>query len=502
METFESLLATVTTGEDGLPVVDPATGQELGRAPERRAENLDHTVAAARAAQPAREALGHEERSRVLNAAADAVDRSAEALARLFSREQGKPLNGLGSRFEVGGVTAWVRTAATTPLEPERILDDESDQATLSYRAAGLVGAIGPWNWPAGIATWQLAPALRMGNAVVVKPSEHTPLAVLALAAIVNQVLPDGVLTVLTGDGDLGAAMAAHPAFDKLMFTGSTRTGRAIVASSASSLPRLTLELGGNDPGIVLPDADPAAIAENLFWGAFINTGQTCAALKRLYVHEAMHDDVVDALAAVAARMPMGPGIHEDSMLGPLTTADQFRIVDSLVVQAKATGGRLVVGGDPDRDALLPWVYQSVHGGTHVIVPAFEPAAVPEAIQRHQVTHTALIPALLQQLLDHPSAAERDLSSLQHLTYAAAPITQALLERAMKALPQVTFQQIYGMTELLGAITTLTPADHREGTRLRSAGRALVNTEVRVVDTETMRCRGAPSATLSAGPAP
>ncbi|PRX49364.1 phenylacetaldehyde dehydrogenase [Prauserella shujinwangii] len=351
METYETLLAAVTTPDGGLPVTDPATGEVIGRAPERGPDDLERAVTAASAAQPAWEALGHEERSRLLNAAADAVDRSAEALAHLVTREQGKPLNGPGSRFEAGGVAAWLRTAAATPLEPERVLDDESGQATLSYRAAGLVGAIGPWNWPALIASWQLGPALRMGNAVVMKPSEHTPLSVLALAEIVNQVLPEGVLTVLSGSGDLGAAMTAHPAFDKIMFTGSTRTGQAIVRSSAANLPRLTLELGGNDPGIVLPDADPAAIAEDLFWGAFINTGQTCAALKRLYVPEALHDDVVDALADVAARMPMGPGTSEDNVLGPLTTTDQFHIVDKLVEQARAAGGRFVLGGDPDRDA-------------------------------------------------------------------------------------------------------------------------------------------------------
>ncbi|EHR52179.1 NAD-dependent aldehyde dehydrogenase [Saccharomonospora marina XMU15] len=351
MQTYETLLAAVTTPDGGSSVTDPATDELIGLAPERGSADLDRAVAVARTAQPGWEALGHEERSRLLNAAADAVDASAEALAQLISREQGKPLNGPGSRFEAGGVSAWLRTAAATPLEPERVLDDESGQATLHYRAAGVVGAIGPWNWPALIAAWQFAPALRMGNTVVMKPSEHTPLSVLALAAIVNQVLPDGVLTVLPGDRDLGAAMAAHPEFGKLMFTGSTRTGRAIVRSSAGHLPRLTLELGGNDPGIVLPDADPAAIAEDLFWGAFINTGQTCAALKRLYVHETIHDDVVDALAAVAARMPMGPGTSEASLLGPLTTADQFRIVDKLVEQAKADGGRLVIGGNPDRGA-------------------------------------------------------------------------------------------------------------------------------------------------------
>ena len=351
MDSYENLLAAVAVPEGGRPVTDPATGEVVGRAPEHGPEDLDRAVAAARAAQPAWEALGHEERSRLLNAAADAVDRSAEALAHLISREQGKPLNGPGSRFEAGGVAAWLRAAAATPLAPERVLDDESGQATLTYRAAGLVGAIGPWNWPALIASWQFGPALRMGNTVVMKPSEDTPLTVLALAAIVNRVLPEGVLTVLSGDGGLGAALAAHPAFDKIMFTGSTRTGKAIAASSAGNLPRLTLELGGNDPGIVLPDADPAAIAEDLFWGAFINTGQTCAALKRLYVHHTLHDEVVEALAEVAARMPMGPGVSEESMLGPLPTAEQFRIVDDLVEQAKAAGGRPVTGGAPDRGA-------------------------------------------------------------------------------------------------------------------------------------------------------
>ncbi|WP_017627192.1 aldehyde dehydrogenase family protein [Nocardiopsis chromatogenes] len=351
MENYEDLLAAVVAPEGGRPVTDPATGEEIGRAPEHGTDDLERAVAAARKAQPAWEALGHTERSRLLNAAADAVDRSAEALARLISREQGKPLNGPGSRFEAGGVSAWLRAAAATPLEPERVLDDESGQATLRYRAVGLVGAIGPWNWPALIASWQFGPALRMGNTVVMKPSEDTPLSVLALAAIVNRVLPEGVLTVLSGDGGLGAALATHPAFDKIMFTGSTRTGKAIAAASADNLPRLTLELGGNDPGIVLPGADPAAIAEDLFWGAFINTGQTCAALKRLYVHHTLHDDVVDALAEVAARMPMGPGVKEESMLGPLTTAAQFRIVDGLVEQARAAGGRVVTGGGPDRGA-------------------------------------------------------------------------------------------------------------------------------------------------------
>ena len=201
------------------------------------------------------------------------------------------------------------------------------------------------------ITTWQFAPALRMGNAVVIKPSEYTPLSVLALAAVINDVLPANLLQVVTGDGSVGAAVASHPDIDKIMFTGSTATGKKIVESSAANLQRLTLELGGNDAGIVLDDADPAAIAGDLFWGAFINTGQTCAAMKRLYVPESLYDAVCDALVEVAKASPMGVGLEEDNVLGPLQNQQQFDIVDRLVKSAQDSGARILLGGDPDYDA-------------------------------------------------------------------------------------------------------------------------------------------------------
>jgi len=204
-------------------------------------------------------------------------ERSAEELARLLSREQGKPLNGPNARFEVGACAAWLRAAATTPLEPETVVDDGETYAELHYRPIGVVGAIGPWNWPMMITVWQIAPALRMGNAVVVKPSKMTPLSVLALIKVLNEELPEGLLNAVSGDREVGARPAEHPAVGKIMFTCSTAAGRRIIKSSADTVKRLTLELGGNDAGIVLPDADPAAMAEGLFWGAFINTGRTCA---------------------------------------------------------------------------------------------------------------------------------------------------------------------------------------------------------------------------------
>lgn len=332
---------------DGRPIHDPATGEVIGNAPEATVAELDAAIARARAAQPAWEALGHEARSAALNAAADAVDARAEELARLLSREQGKPLNGPNARFEVGACSAWLRTNAALRLEPEVLIDDGQTHAELHYRAAGVVGAIGPWNWPLMIAVWQLAPALRMGNTVVVKPSEYTPLSVLALVDVLNEALPADVLIAVSGGRDVGARLASHPDIDKVMFTGSTATGRRIIESSAGNLARLTLELGGNDAGIVLPGADAQAIAQDLFWGAFINTGQTCAALKRLYVHDSVYDEVVEALAEVAKATPMGNGLDEDNVLGPLQNRQQFDIVNRLVEDAKAHGARIVTGGSP-----------------------------------------------------------------------------------------------------------------------------------------------------------
>ncbi|WP_432511488.1 aldehyde dehydrogenase family protein [Kineococcus sp. SYSU DK001] len=347
----DALLARVSVGEgEGEEIFEPATGRLLGRAPRHTVDDLERALAAAGSAQAAWAGLGHAERSARLNRIADRIDAQAEALARLLAREQGKPLNGPNARFEVGACSAWLRAAAATVLEEEVVVDDGQQVSVLTYRPLGVVAAVGPWNWPLMITVWQVAPSLRMGNTVVVKPSEFTPLSVLALISIFAEELPEGVLTAVAGGRDVGARLVAHPAVRKIMFTGSTATGRKIVESSGANLARLTLELGGNDAGIVLPDADPAAIAQDLFWGAFINTGQTCAALKRLYVHESIHDEVVAALAEVAKAMPMGPSLDEDSVLGPVQNSMQFDVVAGLVEDARQRGGTIVTGGAPATD--------------------------------------------------------------------------------------------------------------------------------------------------------
>jgi phenylacetaldehyde dehydrogenase len=351
LETYDALLASITpTSGPTRTILDPATGEPVGEAPVHTLEDLELAVGTAQAAQPAWAALGHDARSAALLKAADAVERSAEELARLLSREQGKPLNGPNARFEAGACAAWLRATATTELKPETVVDDGETYAELHYKPIGVVGAIGPWNWPMMITIWQIAPALRMGNTVVVKPSKMTPLSVLALVKVLNEELPGGVLNVISGDREVGARLAEHPAVGKIMFTGSTAAGRAIIKSSADTVKRLTLELGGNDAGIVLPDADPKAIAEGLFWGAFLNTGQTCAALKRLYVHDDIYDAVCDELTNVAKAMPMGNGLDENNVLGPLQNKAQYDIVVQLVEAARVSGARILLGGNPDPD--------------------------------------------------------------------------------------------------------------------------------------------------------
>lgn len=337
-------------------VTDPATGDVVGSAANATPADLDAAVAAAARAFESWSQKTDAELAAACEAVAAKIQDHAEEIAQLLTREQGKPLNGQGSRFELGGAAAWAGYTAGLSLPMKVLQDNNEGRVELHRKPLGVVGSITPWNWPVMIAVWHILPAIRTGNTVVIKPSPYTPLSTVRLVEIMNEVLPAGVVNVVTSDDvthNIGAAMSQHPDIRKMVFTGSTATGKKVMMSAAETMKRLTLELGGNDAGIVLPDVDPKEIAEGLFWGGFINNGQTCAAMKRLYVHEDVYEEVCAALTDYAAKVPVGTGTDEGSILGPISNQMQFDKVKRLVDDAKGKG-RILLGGEAGEGLFFP----------------------------------------------------------------------------------------------------------------------------------------------------
>ncbi|WP_332670710.1 aldehyde dehydrogenase family protein [Aromatoleum sp.] len=334
--------------ESTFDVINPATGEPFAQVQAGNATHVDAAVAAARAAFPAWSGLPEAERKRLLHAIGAAIEANMAELMELVTKESGKPLgglNGIGSGMEVGGAIAWTHATADLELPVEVIQDNDDARVEVHRKPLGVVASITPWNWPLMIAIWHVIPALRAGNTVVVKPASSTPTATIRLVELANTILPPGVLNIVTGESGVGSAIAKHRGIDKIVFTGSTPTGRSIMQNAAANLKRLTLELGGNDAGIVLPDVDPKAVAPKLFGVGFHNNGQTCACLKRLYVHDSIYDDVVAELARIAGETVVDDGLAEGTQLGPVQNKAQLNFVRELVEDAKEHGARIVAGG-------------------------------------------------------------------------------------------------------------------------------------------------------------
>ena len=335
------------TADSYTDILNPAnTDEVVGQAPVGTSKHLDQAIAAARKAFESWRHSSEKERTEACQAIANVVTDNAEELAVLLTKEQGKPLGGLGSNFELGGCGGWAGYTASLSL-PDKVLEDSEEKKVIMKREPlGVVGSITPWNWPLMIAIWHIVPGIRTGNAVVIKPSPVTPLSTLRMVELSNEVFPPGLLTVVSGGDELGAELTNHPGINKIVFTGSIATGKKVMASAANSVTPVTLELGGNDPGIMLPGTDPSQFVEGLFFGSMINSGQTCGALKRLYVHEDDLDAVSSALVEFSKNIPMGDGMEESSMLGPLQNKRQFDRVVELVEDAKAHGGKALIGGE------------------------------------------------------------------------------------------------------------------------------------------------------------
>lgn len=337
------------TSDNTVDVINPATEKVFAQCHFGDKGDVDAAVVAARNAFPAWSALSDEQRKEKLFEVAGLLEANMPKLIELVTLESGKPVNGLsgiGSGMELGGAIAWTKVSASFDLPVEVIQDNDQARVEVHRKPLGVIASITPWNWPLMIAIWHVIPALRAGNTVLIKPSPYTPVATAEFVKLANSVLPAGVLNIIHGDTEVGTAISEHRDINKIIFTGSTPTGRKVMELSAASLKNLTLELGGNDAGIILPDADIQAMADKLFVAAFHNNGQTCAALKRLYVHESQYEEVCDALVSRANSVKVGNGLEPETELGPLQNARQLNIVKSLVESARENGGDILAGGN------------------------------------------------------------------------------------------------------------------------------------------------------------
>jgi acyl-CoA reductase-like NAD-dependent aldehyde dehydrogenase len=382
-----------------IDVVNPATGENIASVPDMDRDGLDRAVKAARLAFPAWSAKSFAERRSLLAEFLSKIRENSDELIALLTAEHGRPL--VTSQWELQALTEQFG-ALLLDLE---LADEKSESKDLGevvkrYVPLGVVCAISPWNAPVLLSYLKVLAGLLTGNTMVLKPSPFAPLTVLRIAEYARDLLPAGVLNVITGGDKLGPWMTSHAGFDKVTFTGSTQTGKRVMESAAASLARVTLELGGNDAAIVLPDADPDQIAPALFWSMFMLNGHACVSLKRLFVHEQIYPQLTQALAAYAANIRTGDGFAADSALGPVQNRMQFERIKEVWDEVQQSGVKILYQGEapeqgyffpvtvldnPPDDA--PFVTKEVFGPIRSVLKY---STIDEAIQRANNTSYGL----------------------------------------------------------------------------------------------------------------
>jgi len=331
--------------------IDPATGEAICEVAFAGPEDVGRAAAAARAALdgPLRK-VSPSKRAGLMYGLAELIKANGEQLAELESLDNGKPL--AAAKGDVAASISHLRYYAGWPTKIEGETIPVSARNVLCYTVrepVGVCAQIVPWNYPLLMAIWKVAPALAAGCAIVLKPAEQTPLTALRLGELALEAgFPEGTLNVLTGDGSTGAALVDSPGVDKVAFTGSTVVGREIGAKCGRSLKRLTLELGGKSPNIILPDADLDRAVPGSFQGIYSNSGQACNAGSRLYVAHELFDEVILRLASYAREAKVGPGLDPETQLGPLISEEQLERVRGYIDSGVADGAELVAGGAPD----------------------------------------------------------------------------------------------------------------------------------------------------------
>lgn len=385
-------------GAASFDVINPATEQPFASCPRADLAQANEAVAAAKAAFPGWAATPLAERARLLNELADALEARAPELARILTQEQGKPLG--GAFYEISIAAANIRGFTAMDL-PDTVLTETAETRIVRQRRPlGVVAAITPWNFPVIMMVTKLAPALMAGNTIVVKPAPTTPLATLKVGELCAEIFPPGVVNVIADMNDLGNVLTSHPDVAKIAFTGSTATGRKVMASAATTLKRLTLELGGNDAAIVLDDVDPKQIAPKLFFAAMVNSGQVCLAAKRIYVHESIYDAVCKNLAAIARMAVVGNGLDDGVQFGPVQNRMQFEKVRELIEDARAQG-KVIAGGEPHQGPgffIRPTIISGLPEGARLVceeqfgpvMPVLKYSTIDEVVARANASEFGL----------------------------------------------------------------------------------------------------------------
>ncbi len=323
-------------------VINPATGKKFAKVPKGTKKDINRAVNAAKNAFPAWSAMPIKKRQALVDRMADVIANNAEMLARLMVKEQGKPME------EAMGEMAWtegyIRHYATLAPKGRTIQNDGDFKIETRRKPLGVVAGICPWNFPVLVPFWKIGPALITGNTIVVKPAPTTPLTILKVFELCNEFMPAGVINIVSDENDLGPVLTNHKDVAKISFTGSCETGKKIMASSAGTLKRVTLELGGNDAAILLPDVDVKATAAQIYGGAFLNAGQVCMAIKRVYAHKDIYDELCDELAKLAKGAFVGDGLQQGTTVGPIQNKTQFEKVKKLIKSAKKDG-KILSGG-------------------------------------------------------------------------------------------------------------------------------------------------------------
>ncbi|MGE3920173.1 MAG: aldehyde dehydrogenase family protein [Gammaproteobacteria bacterium] len=406
------------TSQTTFLIINPANEQEIAQAPQASKEQVNEAVLSANEAFKTWQ-KDENYRRNCLKIALQRIEKYKDNLANILTQEQGKPLSQALS--EVDGLIEQFQDAIHFEIPETVILDKQEVQIKVLRKPFGVVAIITPWNFPLWL-TGKLAFALVLGNTVVLKPSPHTPLSTLLLGEIICDAFPAGVLNVISGDDEVGALLTKQALVRHIAFTGSVETGKKIAHVAAADLKRVTLELGGNDPAIVLKDANPKLIAERIFWGAFSNTGQICTAIKRLYVHESLYEALTDKLIEIAKQVKIGDGLDPTTTMGPINNLAQLTRIETLVADAKQKGAEILIGGERLKQAgyfYPPTLVSNIKEGTALVdeeqfgpvLPIITFKDEQEAIERANGTQMGLGASVWSSNEKHATQIARQLES-------------------------------------------------------------------------------------------